>query len=386
MTELLTLPMLPLDDVVVLPGMVVPLELGDGEIRAAVEAAQAGESGTDAQARVLLVPRLDGKYATVGTVGVIEQVGRLRGGEHAAVVRGTARARIGSAATGPGAALWVKAETQDETRSGDQVLELAREYKSLATMILQQRGAWQFVDSVQSITDPSVLADLAGYAPYLTNEQKLWLLETVDVTARLEKLVAWSREHLAELDVAETIRKDVHEGMEKQQREFLLRQQLAAIRKELGLSGKPRPRSRTTARGSRPPTCRRRCARPRWPRSTSWSAPRSSPPRSAGSAPGWTPCSSCRGTSAPMTPTTSPLPARCSTPTTPGWTTSRSGSSSTSRSAGGGPTAASVSSAVGAAAPCWPGRPARCRQDLARRVRRPRHGPQVRPGRARRRA
>jgi ATP-dependent Lon protease len=239
MTELLTLPMLPLDDVVVLPGMVVPLELGDGEIRAAVEAAQAGESGAAEPARVLLVPRLDGKYATVGTVGVIEQVGRLRGGEHAAVVRGTARARIGSAATGPGAALWVEAETQDETTGDDRVPELAREYKSLATMILQQRGAWQFVDSVQSITDPSVLADLAGYAPYVTDEQKLWLLETVDVAARLEKLVAWSREHLAELDVAETIRKDVQEGMDKQQREFLLRQQLGAIRKELSeLSGK----------------------------------------------------------------------------------------------------------------------------------------------------
>jgi ATP-dependent Lon protease len=239
MTELLTLPMLALDDVVVLPGMVVPLQLDDGEIRAAVEAAQAaGDGGEGEKSRVLLVPRLDGKYGAVGTVAVIEQVGRLRGGEHAAVVRGTARARIGSGTTGPGAALWVQAETRDETRAGDQALELAREYKSLATTILQQRGAWQFVDSVQGITDASVLADLAGYAPYLSTVQKLWLLETVDVTARLEKLVAWSREHLAELDVAETIRKDVQEGMDKQQREFLLRQQLSAIRKELSeLSG-----------------------------------------------------------------------------------------------------------------------------------------------------
>ncbi|MDT4976556.1 MAG: ATP-dependent Lon protease, partial [Pseudonocardiales bacterium] len=239
MTELLTLPMLPLDDIVVLPGMVVPMELGDGEIRAAVEAAQAGEHGDGEPAQVLLVPRLDGKYASVGTVGVIEQVGRMRGGEHAAVVRGTARAKIGSAATGPGAALWVQAEAQDEAADGDQIAEFAREYKSLATTILQQRGAWQVVDSVQAITNPTVLSDLAGYAPYLTNEQKLWLLETVDVAARLEKLVSWSREHLAELDVAETIRKDVQEGMDKQQREFLLRQQLGAIRKELSeLSGK----------------------------------------------------------------------------------------------------------------------------------------------------
>jgi ATP-dependent Lon protease len=81
---------------------------------------------------------------------------------------------------------------------------------------------------------------MAGYAAYLTEDQKLWLLETADVTERLAKLIEWSREHLAELDVAETIRKDVKEGMERQQREFLLRQQLSAIRKELAeLDGKP---------------------------------------------------------------------------------------------------------------------------------------------------
>jgi ATP-dependent Lon protease len=239
MTELLTLPVLPLDDVVVLPGMVVPLELADSEVRAAVEAAQATSGTSGEPARVLLVPRLDGKYATVGTVGVIEQVGRMRGGQQAAVVRGTARARIGAGTTGPGAALWVEATTQDEDASAERTAELAREYKSLATTILQQRGAWQFVDSVQGISDPSALADLAGYAPYLSDEQKVWLLETVDVAERLERLVSWSREHLAELDVAETIRKDVQEGMDKQQREFLLRQQLSAIRKELAeLDGK----------------------------------------------------------------------------------------------------------------------------------------------------
>jgi ATP-dependent Lon protease len=238
MTENLTLPMLPLDDLVVLPGMVVPLELADAEIRAAVEAAQASEDA-QGEVQVLLVPRLDGKYASVGTVGVIEQIGRLPGGQKAAVVRGTDRARIGTGTTGPGAALWVEATTQDEPAIDARALDLAKDYKSLATTILQQRGAWQFVDSVQSVTDPSALADLAGHAPYLTNEQKVWLLETVDVAERLAELVTWSREHLAELDVAETIRKDVQEGMDKQQREFLLRQQLAAVRKELSeLSGK----------------------------------------------------------------------------------------------------------------------------------------------------
>jgi ATP-dependent Lon protease len=242
MSEALTLPVLPLDDTVLLPGMVVPIPLtgGDGanEARAAVDAARAGRSGAE-QARVVLVPRLDGKYALVGTLAVVEQVGRLPGGQLAAVVRGTARVRIGAGTTGPGAALWVQVDTLDEVVD-DRARELATEYKELVTRILQQRGAWQVVDSVTSVDDPSALADLAGYASYVTDEQKLWLLETTDVGERLGRLLEWGREHLAELDVAETIRKDVQEGMEKQQREFLLRQQLAAIRKELAeLDGKP---------------------------------------------------------------------------------------------------------------------------------------------------
>jgi ATP-dependent Lon protease len=240
MTETVTLPLLPLDDLVILPGMVVPVQLDEPEIRAAVEAAQAATDRASGQAaRLLLVPRLNGRYAAVGTLAVVEQIGRLPGGAQAAVVRGTERVRIGTGASGPGAALWVEATTQDQPEVGEAGQELAREYKSLATTILQQRGGWQFIDSVQGISDPAALADLAGYAPYLTNDQKVWLLETADVTERLRRLVTWSREHLAELDVAETIRKDVQEGMDKQQREFLLRQQLAAVRKELSeLSGK----------------------------------------------------------------------------------------------------------------------------------------------------
>src|SRR6202000_2457842 len=116
MTAHFTLPILPLDDTVVLPGMVVPVSLGVTEIRAAVDAARASarETSEDAKGEVLLVPRLNGKYANVGTIGVIEQLGRLPGGEQVAVVRGTNRGGIGSGTTGPGAALWVEATVQDE--------------------------------------------------------------------------------------------------------------------------------------------------------------------------------------------------------------------------------------------------------------------------------
>ncbi|MFG1809459.1 endopeptidase La [Streptomyces sp. NPDC049040] len=243
-TNPLTLPVLPLDGEVVLPGMVVPLDLSDSEVRAAVEAAQAAHpAGSGGKPRVLLVPRVDGKYAAVGTLGTVEQVGRLSDGDPGAVIKGRTRVRIGAGTTGPGAALWVEGTVIEEpvpAESPGTVAELMKEYKALATSWLRKRGAWQVVDRVQQIDDVGQLADNSGYSPYLTAEQRVELLETVDPVARLKLATQWLRDHLAEQDVAETIRKDVQEGMEKQQREFLLRQQLEAVRKELSeLNGDP---------------------------------------------------------------------------------------------------------------------------------------------------
>ncbi|GAB2620902.1 endopeptidase La [Streptomyces capparidis] len=243
----LTLPVLPLDDAVVLPGMVVPLDLSDREVRAAVEAAQArasGEAPAEGKPKVLLVPRTDGSYAAYGTLGTVEQVGRLADGDPAAVIRGVARVRIGAGTTGPGAALWVEGVRVREPSPGDPlpgaVTELMKEYKALAASWLQKRGAWQLVDRVHAIEDVGELADNAGYSPFLTTEQNVRLLETVDPVERLRLAVGWLRDHLAEQDVAETIRKDVQEGMDKQQREFLLKRQLEAVRKELAeLNGEP---------------------------------------------------------------------------------------------------------------------------------------------------
>jgi ATP-dependent Lon protease len=237
--ETLTLPVLPIDDDVVLPTMVVPLDASDPEVRASIAAARAAADG-DARPQVLLVPRLDGTYAPVGTLGVVEQEGRLPDGKPGAVIRGMARVSIGSGTVGPGAALWVHGTVVTEPPPGPRATELAKEYRGLAAAILQKRGAWQVVDALSRITDPSALADSAGYASYLSAQQRAELLAALDVEQRLERLVTWARDHLAELDVAETIGNDVREGMEKQQREFLLRQQLAAIRKELSaLDGTP---------------------------------------------------------------------------------------------------------------------------------------------------
>ncbi|MCV7433533.1 endopeptidase La [Mycolicibacterium bacteremicum] len=232
MSEAIAVPVLFVSEPIVLPGMVVPIELDDAA-RAAVDAAQASETG-----KLLIAPRLDDRYPTYGVLASIVQVGRVPGGGAAAVVKGETRAHIGSGTTGPGAALWVEVEPVAEAEVSAETTALAAEYKKLLLAMLQRREAWQIVDVVNKISDPSALADTAGYASYLTDVQKRELLETSDVGRRLQLLIDWTGEHLAETEVNDKIAEDVRAGMDKQQKEFLLRQQLAAIRKELG-EGEP---------------------------------------------------------------------------------------------------------------------------------------------------
>src|SRR5882757_442138 len=236
MSENIAVPVLFVSEPIVLPGMVVPIELDDAA-RAAIEAAQAaapsGQTG-----KLLIAPRLDDRYPTYGVIASIVQVGRVPGGGAAAVVRGEKRAHIGSGTTGPGAALWVEVTEVEEVAVDEDTKALAADYKKLLLAMLQRREAWQIVDVVNKITDPSALADTAGYASYLSDVEKRELLETEDVGRRLQMLIDLTTDHLAEVEVNDKIADDVRSGMEKTQKEFLLRQQLAAIRKELG-EGEP---------------------------------------------------------------------------------------------------------------------------------------------------
>jgi ATP-dependent Lon protease len=232
MAEAKSVPVLFVTDTIVLPGMVVPIALDDAA-RAAIDAAQATEAR-----QLLIAPRLDDRYPSHGVIAKILQVGRIAGGGTAAVVRGERRAHIGAGASGPGAALWVEVTEVADQEVTDEIKALAAEYKKLLLAMLQRREAWQIVDYVNSLTDPSALADTSGYASYLTDVQKRQLLETADVAERLRVLIDWTGSHLAEVEVNDKIAEDVRDGMEKTQKEFLLRQQLAAIRKELG-EGEP---------------------------------------------------------------------------------------------------------------------------------------------------
>ncbi len=241
--DISTLPLLPINTGVVLPGMVVTLALETPEALAAADAAKGADN------LVVLVSRLSGpsgadgtpdisgagRYARVGTVARMENSGELPGGVRAVVVRGLHRAIIGAGMAGTSQALWVSLERADET-GGDTArsAELATEYRLVMENILERRGMGRFVELLQAVTEPGPVADTAGYSPDLSMDRKVELLETLDVEERLTKAVRWMRDVLAEIELKERIRTDVSEGMEKTQREFLLRQQLAAIRKELG--------------------------------------------------------------------------------------------------------------------------------------------------------
>jgi ATP-dependent Lon protease len=230
--DTLALPLLPLTTGVVLPGMVVTLTLESADARAAVDAA-AG----DVDRLLVLVPRLDGRYARVGTIAKIEDLGKIRGGTEALVIRGLGRASIGVGVAGTGEATWVQVEPVHEDEPTDHARALAREYRATVESIVEARGLPAIADFLRGLSDPGQIADTAGYSPDLSFERKVEVLETLDVERRLELVLEWAKDTLAEVQVKEKIRDEVTDSLEQRQREAILREQMSAIRKELGEDG-----------------------------------------------------------------------------------------------------------------------------------------------------
>ena len=211
--------LIPLEDTVVFPNMTVtlPLDIGSEE-------------------HVLLVPRHEDVYAKVGTVAEIGDSGRLPGGARIVTLTGVHRALLGAAETGTAGRLYVEVEERpDETPPPVKTRELEIEYRAVVQEILELRDADPRIgEFLRSVVEPGALADTAAYAPDLTFEQRVELLEAVDVVERLELALRLQRERLAELQVRRRIRDDVESGAQAQQREYFLRKQMESIRKELG--------------------------------------------------------------------------------------------------------------------------------------------------------
>ncbi|HZI92236.1 MAG TPA: endopeptidase La [Thermoleophilaceae bacterium] len=213
-----TLLLVPVDDSVVFPNMTVTLVVDVGD-----------------EDRVLIVPREGEDFASVGTVAEVADRVRLPGGGRAVALAGLHRGVAGAAHTDAFGNLRVEVTPHPDDEPVDgKTRDLEREYRAVVEEILELRGDDGRVSAfLLSISEPGALADTAGYSPDLSYEQKVELLETLDVTERLEKSLAFQRERLAETQVRQRIRDDVQSGAEKQQREYFLRKQMDSIRKEL---------------------------------------------------------------------------------------------------------------------------------------------------------
>ncbi len=225
-----TLPVLPLPDGVILPDTVVTISIQSDEARQVLDAASANN-------RLLLVPRLDTdnghRFARVGVTATIEDTGQLPDGTPAITIKSHQRARVGVGVIGASAGLWVEAELVEDVPT-DQTDVLTSEYRAAARTLLESVGGRRMASALSELTTPSALADSVGYWPDLSNERRVQLLETVNLDDRLRLATTWVKEALAELKARERINAEVNQDLEKNQREAILRRQLAAIQSELG--------------------------------------------------------------------------------------------------------------------------------------------------------
>ena len=186
--------------------------------------------------KVFVVPRTDGEYGRVGTVADVVDSGRLPGG----ITRGHAHRPASRARRHR--QLRARRRAADRGRAGprrhaadERTRELEREYRAVVEEILELRGDDGRVSAfLRSISEPGALADTSGYSPDLSLADKQRLLETVDVTERLELALELQRERLAELQVRRGSATTSSPAPKAQQREYFLRKQMESIRKELG--------------------------------------------------------------------------------------------------------------------------------------------------------
>ena len=211
--------LVPLEDIVVFPNMSVTLTVDVGS-----------------EDRVLLVPRHETDYAKIGTVAEVTDRVRLPGGGRAVALTGLHRGIAGAAESDARGRLRVEVEERPDDDAADaRTRELEREYRAIVEEILELRGDDGRISAfVRSITEPGALADTVGYSPDFTFEQKVEVLETIDVKERLALAITLQKERLAEMEVRRRIREDVESGAQRQQREYILRRQMESIRKELG--------------------------------------------------------------------------------------------------------------------------------------------------------
>ena len=223
-TRQLTLPLLTVPTVV-LPGTVFTFALSSDAARAAVEAASAGDG------RLVLHNEAAGD---IGVVARVPNTGAMPNGEMAAIVQAEVRARIVVRHPSERGSDHVEIELLGDGRPSPRVEAATRELRVVLEEIAKLRNSRRLPEILRSIADPGQLADAVTTWSEADLEHHVAVLAAIDIGERIDLVTEWAKGHMAELLVTAQIRADVTEGVDKQQREYLLRQQLAAIRKELG--------------------------------------------------------------------------------------------------------------------------------------------------------
>src|SRR5436190_14264415 len=189
----MTFLLIPLDEAIVFPGVTATLPVDTGD-----------------EDRVFLLPRQNGEFGRIGVVAEVIELGQLPNGARVATVVGLHRGLAGAAEPTDDDQLRVEVqEIHDGNPEDERIDELIQEYRVVVEEILELRGADERIGAfLRSIEEPGALADTTAYSPDLSREQKLKLLETVDVKVRLELAIEMQRERLAELQVRRKIHDD----------------------------------------------------------------------------------------------------------------------------------------------------------------------------------
>ncbi len=232
------LPLLPLRDIIVFPHMVVPLFVGREKSINALEEAMAGDKELllAAQKKAKTNDPKEHDIFGIGTIGTIIQLLRLPDGTVKVLVEGKQRARIvGYEQTSP----YFLAEVAEVEEPEETEAELQALMRSVQTVFenyvkLNKRIPPEMLVSVQTIDEPSRLADTIVAHVSLKLKDKQEILETPSATKRLERLYELMQSEIEILQVEKKIRTRVKKQMEKSQKEYYLNEQMQAIQKELG--------------------------------------------------------------------------------------------------------------------------------------------------------
>ncbi|HUF06616.1 MAG TPA: endopeptidase La, partial [Candidatus Binatia bacterium] len=237
--RLQVLPLVALRDTVIFPEMIVPLQVGrDRSVKAldrAVRTSQPVALVTQRSSEQEEIDSVDELYA-IGTLAKIAQVIRLQDGTIRAIVQGQRRIRLlDLVQTNPH--LEARVEIIDD--AVEKTLEVEALMASIHGQIEQYVNSGAPVPpevavAARNIVDGGLLADMTAYSPEMTTEQRQELLETIDIADRLRLASQFLAKQIEVLELKGRIQSEVKSEMDKTQREYILREQMKAIQKELG--------------------------------------------------------------------------------------------------------------------------------------------------------